>query len=264
MKKGELIFVGLGLYDEKDISLKGLETARKCDKIFTEFYTSLLVGSNIEKLEKMIGKKIENLSRREVEDGEYILREAKSKKVAFLVGGDPLSATTHVDLRIRAEKQGINTKIIHNSSIFTAVPGLLGLQHYKFGRTTTLMFPHGEFFPKSPYEVIYENKSRGLHTLVLLDIDKENGRLMTANQGIELLLEMEKSVKRGLIKEDLLICVVARAGSDNPTVKAGRIKRLVEEDFGPPLHTIVVPGELHFMEVEALVNFAGLKRDELE
>jgi len=111
-----------------------------------------------------------------------------------------------------------------------------------------------------------ENSSQKAHMKSFMKINQEveNGRLMTANQGMELLLEMEKSVKRGLIKEDLLICVVARAGSDNPTVKAGRIKRLVEEDFGPPLHTIVVPGELHFMEVEALVNFAGLKRDELE
>ena len=264
MKKGDLIFIGLGLYDEKDISLKGLEIVRRCDKVFAEFYTSLLAGTNIENLEKMIGKKIEVLNRKDVEDGEIILREARNKKVAFLVGGDPLSATTHVDLRIRAEKQGIITGVVHGSSIFTAVPGLLGLQHYKFGRATTLMFPHGEFFPKSPYEVIHENKSRGLHTLVLLDVDKENNRLMTANQGMELLIEMEKSLKKGLVKDNLLVCVVAQAGSDNPTVKAGWIKRLIKEDFGPPLHTIVVPGELHFMEIEALVNFAGLREEEIE
>jgi diphthine synthase len=29
-------------------------------------------------------------------------------------------------------------------------------------------------------------------------------------------------------------------------------------DFGPPLHTLVIPGKLHFMETEALVAFAGL------
>ncbi|MCD6108204.1 MAG: diphthine synthase [Thermoplasmata archaeon] len=263
MKKGELVFIGLGLYDEKDISLKGVELVKKCDKIFAEFYTSVLTDDCIEKLEDMIGKKIEVLNREEVEDGRVILEHAMDKKVAFLVGGDPLSATTHVDLRIRAKKQGVDTKIIHGSSIFTAIPGLLGLQHYKFGRVTTLMFPHGDFFPKSPYEIIYENKSRGLHTLVLLDIDRENNRFMSANEGMKLLFDMEESLGKNLINDNLLVCVVARAGSDNPVVKAGRIKRLIREDFGSPLHTLVVPGNLHFMEVEALISFAGLEKDEL-
>jgi diphthine synthase len=263
MAKGELIFIGLGLYDEKDISIKGLEAAKKCDMVFAEFYTSILAGTNKKKIEKMIGKKIEILDRNEVENGEIILKYANEKKVAFLTAGDPLSATTHIDLRLRAEKQDIKTKVIHGGSIFTAVPGLLGLQHYKFGRTTTLMFPRGNYFPVSPYDVIYENKSRGLHTLVLLDIDIENNKLMTANQGMETLLELEKIKKKNIFSEESIVCVVARASSDAPLVKAGKIKRLIKEDFGPPLHTIVVPGDLHFMEIEALIAFADLKKDEI-
>ena len=34
--------IGLGLGDEKDISVKGLETIKKCDKIYLENYTSIL------------------------------------------------------------------------------------------------------------------------------------------------------------------------------------------------------------------------------
>ena len=38
--------VGLGLFDAKDISLKGLECLKSVDKIYAEFFTSRLFGSN--------------------------------------------------------------------------------------------------------------------------------------------------------------------------------------------------------------------------
>jgi diphthine synthase len=153
---------------------------------------------------------------------------------------------------------GIKTKIIHGSSIFTAVPGLLGLQNYKFGRTTTLAYPDKDYFPTSPYNVIDFNKKLGLHTLVLLDIQAEKKRFMTANEAMKLLLEMEDKINGNVFKQDSIICVVARAGSDDPVVTAGIIKDLIDKDFGPPLHTIVVPGKLHFMEFEALKVLAQL------
>jgi diphthine synthase len=37
-----LYLVGLGLGDEKDITVKGLETVRKCSKVYLEHYTSIL------------------------------------------------------------------------------------------------------------------------------------------------------------------------------------------------------------------------------
>jgi diphthine synthase len=108
--------------------------------------------------------------------------------------------------------------------------------------------------------VIKENKERGLHTLVLLDIDREKGRYMTIGEGIDILLKMEEKTKYNLINEDTLICGVARAGSNNPVVRAGTLRIIKNIDFGPPLHTIVIPGNLHFVEERALEVFAGLKR----
>jgi diphthine synthase len=258
MPQGRLTFIGLGLYDEKDISLKGLEEIKKCDKVYAEFYTAKLTGTDVKKIGKKIGKAIDVLSREETEKGDKILASAMEKNVVFLTCGDPMTATTHVDLRLRAKDKGIETKIIHGSSIATAVPGLLGLQNYKFGRTTTLAFPEKEYFPTSPYQIIKGNKLMGLHTLILLDIQAEKERYMTANEGIGLLLEMEKKLCENVFTEDSIICVVARAGSSNPTVMANTIGFLKDKDFGPPLHTLVVPGNLHFMEVEALVKLAGL------
>jgi hypothetical protein len=42
-KSGTMLYiVGLGLHDERDISLRGLDAVRRCEKIYLEAYTSLL------------------------------------------------------------------------------------------------------------------------------------------------------------------------------------------------------------------------------
>lgn len=258
MSKGRLVFVGLGLYDETDVSLKGLEELKQCDMVFAEFYTTKLGRFDKKSFESRIGKKIEVLSREETEKGDKIIDAAIQDSVAFLTGGDPMIATTHIDLRLRAIKQNISTKIIHGGSITTAVPGLLGLQNYKFGRTTTLAFAEKEYFPTSPYTVIYNNIKMGLHTLVLLDLQVEKNQYMTANEGFNLLIKMEEKLKKHLIKDDMIACVVARAGAPDEMVIANTIYNLRQKDFGPPLHTIVIPGYLHFMEIEALELCANL------
>jgi diphthine synthase len=261
MTKGTLRFIGLGLYDEKDISLKGLEEVKNCDKVFAEFYTAKLAGTNLQKLEKILGKKILLLSRKDVEKGDGIIKFAAKEDVALLVPGDPMSATTHVDLRIRAIDKGIDTKLIHGSSIITAVAGLLGLQIYKFGRTTTLAFPEKNYFPTSPYDVIKENKAIGLHTLILLDIQQDKELYMNANKAISLLLDIENIRNENIITNETVICVVGRAGSLLPIVVSNTIEELINRDLGPPLHSLVIPGKLHFMEIEALEKLAGLPTD---
>src|SRR5438309_10301690 len=95
---GELVFVGLGLHDEKGITLRGLEEARSADAVLAELYTSGLAGAAVGSVERLIGKKIRRLSRTEVEDGRTILDSAAKKKVAFLVVGDPIASTTPANL----------------------------------------------------------------------------------------------------------------------------------------------------------------------
>jgi len=258
MSQGKLSFIGLGLYDEKDLSLKALETIKESDYVFAEFYTSILSGSTIEKLEEICETKISVLNREETENGTIFLSKAKTNKVSLLIGGDALTATTHVDLRMRAIQQGIHTSVVHGSSVVTAVPGLLGLQHYKFGRITTLVIPEKNYFPLSPYDVIKENKEQGLHSLVLLDIKAEKNQFMTAEQAIEVLWKMEEQKQEKLFSKKDIICVVARAGSKKPVVKADTFENLKKQSFGPPLHALVVPGNLHFMELEALQILADL------
>jgi len=256
---GELVFVGLGLFDERDISLHGLEEVRKADSVYAELHTSLMAGFSMEGFERKSGKKVTVVSRRmlEEENGEMILQKAEGGKVVFLVPGDPLIATTHIDLRIEAEKRGIKTRIVHGASIISAVMGLSGLQNYRFGRSVTVPFPEDGFLSETPYKVIGENKTRDLHTLCFLDIKAEKQRYMTVKDALELLLALEEKRRQGIVTLETLAVGVARAGAEDVTVKAEKVKNLMRFDFGSPPHVLVFPaGKLHFMEAEALFRLA--------
>jgi len=253
---GEIVFVGLGLHDEMGISLRGLEELKTADEAFIELYTSLMPHFSIESFERISGKKLHMVLRKELEEenGEAILKAAETGKAVLLVPGDPLIATTHVALRIRAEKIGIKTRIVHGASILSAVIGLSGLHNYKFGKSVTIPFSGTS---ETPYEVIAQNKRLGLHTLCLLDVKAEEKRYMKIREGLESLLKIEKKRKEKIVRMDSLVVGIARAGSNNPTVKAGFLKDLLSYDFGEPPHSIIFPRKLHFMEAEALIVLAG-------
>jgi diphthine synthase len=184
-----------------------------------------------------------------------VLETAKRGKAVLLVPGDPLIATTHIALRIAAEKQGIKTRVIHGASIVSAAPGLSGLHNYKFGKSVTIPFP--ENFSETPYMVIAQNKGLGLHTLCLLDINVEENRFLGVREALEILLRIEEKRKMGVVTCETLAVGIARAGSPNPTVKAGFVNELLNYDFGGPPYSLIFPGKLHFMEAEALIVLAG-------
>ena len=134
-----LYIIGLGLGDEKDISVRGLEIVKKCDRVYLENYTSLLQCS-VADLEKFYGKKIILANREKTEQqSKEILKEAERKGVSFLIIGDPFSATTHIELLREARENKIQVEVINNTSIITAV-GITGLQLYKFGRIISIPF----------------------------------------------------------------------------------------------------------------------------
>ena len=249
-----LYFIGLGLHDELDISLKGLETLKRCDEVYAEFYTNPFCG-DLKNLASLTGKEVKILKRGDIEERPEgnVLKKARTAEVALLVPGDPMIATTHLDLMLRAKKLGIGCRIIHASSIYSAV-GETGLQIYKFGRTASIAYPWRDYFPASPYDALKENLERGLHTLFLLDVKAEEKKFMTVGEAISLLLEMEKQKKGGIFSEKTLCVGAARLGGDS-RIKAGKAGDLIKEDFGRPPHCIIVPGKLHFMEEEALATF---------
>ena len=248
-----LTFVGLGLFDRTDISEKGLCCIRKADQVFLESYTSCLMGSTVAELEEYYQKPVHCLFREDVEQHpEPLLELARDKEVVFLCAGDPMVSTTHADLRIRAGERGIPTAIIHAASIASAVCGITGLQNYRFGKSCSLPFPQKNWFPATPFDVIAENLGRRLHTIVYLDIQKE--RFMTIPEAVGLLEQMARDKQVPVP----LYVGIARAGSDTVTVQAGSAERIRAREFGPPLHILVIPAELHDMERRYLEMFAGL------
>ena len=256
---GELVLVGLGLWDNGGISMSGVEAASTADEVYVELYTSLMPGLDIKSLQRTLGKRISVLTRRDLEDDadERILKAAQNRRVVLLVPGDPLAATTHASLRLRASELKVKTRIIHAASVFSAAASLAGLQHYKFGKTVTIPIRQEGYMPLSPYDVLSDNLSRGLHTLLLLDLDVERGRFLSISQALNQLLEMEHARGMKVITEDRLAIGLARIGSVEPIVRCNRIKDLFSVDFGLPPHSLIVPGRLHFMEADILVKLHG-------
>jgi diphthine synthase len=240
-----LHLIGIGLADEKDITVRGLEIIRSCDKIYLEHYTSLLQCTT-EELEQFYGKPVKIANRTDIENNmQHILDEAKKQEIAVLIIGDPLAATTHVNYLIEAKKQHIKMNIIHNASILTAV-GEVGLELYKYGKVTSIPFAESE----TPYNVLAENQKQHLHTLMLLDLNPKENNFLTIKEAIEKLEKIESAKKGNFLAADLI--AVARLGSTDSIIKAGTIETLKTIDIGMPPYCIIIPGKMHFVEKEAV------------
>lgn len=264
-----LNIIGIGLGDKKDISLKGLEAVKESDNVFLDGYTSMLIKEDIKALEELYQKRIKVLFREEVEGNDNkILKAAKKGNTSFLVIGDGLSATTHIDLILRAEKAGIKTRVIHNASVLNAV-GITGLSLYKFGQVCSIVFPEENQLYISAYSIIAKNKGIGLHTLALLDIKRNEltrealrkntqertSKLMTIKEAIKTLLRAEEKEKKSVFNEESLCVGLARLGSETQKIAFGKAARVKDVEFGAPPHCLIIPSEMHFMEEEALNRF---------
>ncbi|RVW42541.1 putative diphthine methyl ester synthase [Vitis vinifera] len=233
-----LYIIGLGLGDERDITLRGLEAVKKCSKVFIEAYTSLLsfgLSSNgLSTLENLYGKPITLADREMVEEkADDILSDARHSDVGFLVVGDPFGATTHSDLVVRAKKLGVDVKVVHNASVMNAI-GICGLQLYRYGETISIPFFTETWRPDSFYEKIQRNRVLGLHTLCLLAFCEDTD------------------------------CVgFARLGSEDQMIVAGSMRQLLKVDFGAPLHCLVIVGKTHPVE-EEMLDFYKLKGESAE
>ncbi|KAI8958330.1 Diphthine synthase [Daldinia sp. FL1419] len=268
-----LYLVGLGLSDEKDITVKGLEIVKKASRVYLEAYTSiLLVDQSV--LENYYGRSIVVADREMVEsNSEEILRDAHTEDVAFLVVGDPFGATTHTDLVLRARELSIPVQTVPNASIMSGI-GATGLQLYNFGQTVSMVFFLDNWRPASFYDRIKENRSIGLHTLVLLDIKvKEQSlenmargrriyeppRYMTVGQCAQQMLEIEEEKKEGVYGPESLAIGAARVGGKTEKFVAGTLQELCDADeaLGPPLHSLVLLGKrAHELERDYAREFA--------
>lgn len=248
-----LYIIGTGLNDYKDISLRSFEILKSCDKVYQECYTCIQ-NSDFKEIESIIGKKIFLADRKLVEETNQIVEEAENMNVAFLVAGTPFFATTHSDLYWRALKRNIKTKIIHNTSILN-VKGCYGLYSYNFGKTVSIPYFTEKVKPTSFYKNIYDNYCAGLHTLCLLDIKTDENRFMTINEAIEQILYCENEHNYGFINDSSKIFAICRFSTDNELVVYDTIEKLIKVDYGSPLHSLIIPAKLSFIEEEYVGYF---------
>ena len=253
MGENGLWLIGLGPGDLQQMTVAALDAARSADHRFLEGYTALLPPDELGGMEALIGS-WEMRMRSAVETPDDLLSLAQSSKVALLVVGDPLQATTHVDLQIRCEELGVPCHIEHGISITTIVTGAVGLQSYRFGRQCTFAYPYGEYLPTSPLEIILANRERDLHTLALLDLDptgmgEGEQHPMTSEIAVEVLRRMAKALEVDVESWILVLC--SDMGTDDARISVGSPVE-ISGIKGGRLHCLIVPAKLHDVEAAAL------------
>ena len=95
-----LWLIGIGPGDLDHITERAKRVAKGCSKRYLEGYTAILPPIEEKRLEAVVGP-WERLMRDGVESPENMLDEARVGSVALLVVGDPMQATTHIDLEER-------------------------------------------------------------------------------------------------------------------------------------------------------------------
>ena len=246
-----LYIIGFGVAGSRGLTLQGINTIKKCDIVLIEKYTSVLDWERFRnEVQKITGKNADFVERDYVEDGNALVDMAKQKNVCLLVSGDPMIATTHGSLVSR-----VNTKIIHSNSILSVAISESGLHMYKFGRTVTLAQWFKNYKPVTTYDVVHENFSQGLHSLILMDIIHETGQGLSIEQGLHILNMMEKQCNKKMFTAKTKLIVMSRLGYDDQKITYASIAQLHKINPGKPPFVLILPGKLHFTEKDALKMF---------
>ena len=250
-----LWIAGLGISGIESISIETQKLLKNADIVYLEQFTSPVTKLESSKIRKLVKGEFKIAKRWMVEDGKEILKNSKKKNVVLLTYGDPYIATTHIELRTRAIQEKIKTKTIHAASSITALVGECGLQYYKIGRIVTVMKD-----PKTlttPYYVMYSNALAGNHTVLLLEYNQDEGFFLEPVNALLDLLSTEKEQKRKIMSPSTFVIIASRIGFKNQAITAGKISNLIKKNFGKPPHTIIIPGQLHFTESDALKVFVN-------
>ena len=265
-----LYIIGIGINEFESLSLGSIEILRRSDIIYIERFTGFISDGFVESLaiklqsssesKTRIDDKIKLIKRWFIEDGRVILENAKKSVVCVLVYGDPLIATTYNELLVRAKKLSIEFKVIHSSSGILSLMGESGLQPYKFGKMVTMM--DDPMSSITVYNTIYENMCRGLHTLVLTEYNNDDGKInyqsshdpffLSPIRVLQLLLEREKEMKLLNFSIDTYGLVASKIGHKESVINSGKIKSLLKLEYRGGPNSIIIPGRLHFTEVDSI------------
>jgi diphthine synthase len=250
-----LWFVGTGIDGYRGLSLAAVDVLKKCDIVYVERFTSALSDSDLQGLNSILERQASPVQRWFVEDGREILEAAKTKQVGLVTYGDPLIATTHTELRLRAARDSIKTAVLHAASGIASIIGETGLHVYKFGRMVTMMSEPQSAI--SVYDTIFENLLAGSHTLILTEYSqRENNEpfFLDPSSVFGMLLDAERDQKHQIFSDSTFAVVASRVGTPEQKVVSGKVGSLCKIDFGTGPHSVIITGSLHFTEAEALAT----------
>ena len=252
-----LLLIGLGL-DVKDISVMALEALKSADLVLMEDYTTFLPSQYLEYLKTETRSEIVAIQRSDLEDNvKKTVSQAREKTLAILVPGDPLIATTHHIILDEAKRQGIEYKVYHSASIFSAAIGESGLDVYRFGPPFTVPFWSENYKPTSFVESLKRNMENDQHSMILLDLDAKSRSFMTLAQAVQLLRDADWEKGLDIVTDDLYILAMGDVGKSTGTAAYLMIKDIgkVEDRFkGKPV-VIIVPAVPTPAELESISRF---------
>ena len=245
-----LWFVGLGISGTRSIPIEVVKIIQKADFVYLESFTSPIYKQQEEEIKNMVNGSFKIAKRWLVEDGQEILKASKNSTAVLLSYGDPYMATTHIELRTRAELENIETKTIHSASVITSMIGEAGLQFYKVGRVVTIMNEKKSTI--TPYTAIFKNLTQGLHSVILLEYNHDKKYFLDPKNAISDLLDIENAQKKNALDNDTFAIIASRIGFETQKIISGKFSNLLKTDFGEPPHSIIIPGKLHFTESDAI------------
>ena len=264
-----LWLIGLGIEGLGGMNMKGREVLKTCNLVHIERFTGYLSDIDLSELAlycKHDDNVVNVVGRSFVEDGRDILEQAGNNEVALIVYGDPLIATTYIELFIRATKRGIKVEVIHSASGITSLIAESGLQIYKFGRTSTIMSEPQSAI--SVYNTLMDNLLLGNHTLILTEYSETKENIspffLDPNIAMKMLLDVEKDQRSRALTEETFVLVASRIGRTDKKIISGQIRSLLEINYGIGPHSLIVPGRLHFVEMEAISYMTSVLNEPIE
>lgn len=248
-----LYIMGLGLRGVSSLTNEENYIIRNSSTIYFETYTSISPESTVSELERIYTRNIELADREFVEDGKQLIELSRNEDVVLIVTGDPLSATTHNQLRADAMDEGVEVEVIENASILSVVPGKIGLFPYRMGPPVSLPFLQDKFHPKSVLEKIQANRDSGFHTILLLDL--KDGRTMFPREAIEILLELEERHGQGVISGNTEVFSLSKVSQKGERLIFDTAENILNysEDLSPSV--LVMPAELNHSEAHFASRF---------
>lgn len=247
-----LYLIGAGLSNE-EFPVGAIKACKDSD-VYFEKYTSYLSDDRLEGISNILGKSLKELERSDLEENvSVILKKSQKENTAIIIGGDPLTATTHKILFITAKRLGAGIKIIHASSILSALIGESGLDFYRFGSICTISRWSEHYKPVSFYESVKKNNENNLHSIILLDYKPEINSSMDLANALKIIREAEIKYKGGVFANGAKLIVMHRLGLDGTKriiTTIGNAKRIDLKQAGPTV--LILPAKLSDVEKETI------------